>query len=176
MEDENKKEMPEGVKNIFKKWWFWICIVSIVLVVIIVSIIMIKSSKLNSIDEISKEINEELKCANLFVSKESETLILELKDFDSSKQSSKYSNVIKIIKDNLDGELKDFSTLEVISHLAKNNSESNNGLIVITTFELPSFKEISNNNYIDFEAYKDLYDTYDETMNSYTNLFMSIGR
>ncbi len=176
MEDENKKEMPKKDKNIFKKWWFWVCIVFIVILVIIISIIMIKSSKLNTIDEIAKEVNEELKCANLFVSKENETLILELKDFDSSKQSSKYSNVIKIIKDNLDGELKDFSTLEVISHLAKTDSENDNSLIIITTYKLPNFKEISNNSFIDFEAYKDLYDTYDETMQSYTNLFMSIGR
>lgn len=179
--DEDKKQVePEKKqkKKILKKWWFWACVSFTILIIIAITIILIKTNNKNNIQKISDEISTELEGASLFYSKNNKTLVLELNNIDITKQSSNYSNVIKIIKDNLNNELKNFTKLKIITFPPNDDSETDykNNLVFIAIYELPSFRELSNDHYINFEAYTSMYNTLDETMKNYTDLFMSIGR
>ena len=51
-----------------------------------------------------------------------------------------------------------------------------NELVLKQTYSLPDFTQEENYSYINFDSYEELYNTYEDTMNKYTNLFMSIGR
>lgn len=175
--------MEENKVKLYKKWWFWVCMIFVVLIIgIVLSIILIVKDNTKNIDNISLQIQNIYKDSTLY-SSINNTLILELNHFDTEKNAIEYRNIISLIKNNLNKELKKYKKLIILSYI--DNKENNQGqyMLLTTVYSLPDFMEKESKNYIIFDNYKELYNnymnlynSYDETMKDYTNLFMSIGR
>lgn len=165
-----------GKTKLYQKWWFWVCIIFVVLIIgIVLSIILIVKDNTKNIDNISSQIQNIYKNSALYSSIDS-TLILELKHFDTEKNAIEYRNIISLIKNNLNKELKNYKKLIILSYIDDEENNQSQYMLLTTVYSLPDFMEKENINYIDFNNYMNLYNAYNETMNSYTDLFMSIGR
>lgn len=179
--------------KLYQKWWFWVCIVLIVCVIssIIIITILINKKTVQTISNTIKntsniyavaiQIQNIYNDATLYGSAGKKTLILELKNFDSTKNATEYRNIITTIKNHLDNELSNYKELVIIQY--SDNDKEQKHMLITTTYSLPDFMEKENKAFISFESYTDLYNTYtdlyntyDKAMDSYTDLYMSIGR
>lgn len=165
-----------GKAKLYQKWWFWVCIIFVILIIgIVLSIILIVKDNTKNIDNISSQIQNIYKNSALYSSIDN-TLILELKHFDTEKNAIEYRNIISLIKNNLNKELKNYKKLIILSYIDDEENNQSQYMLLTTVYSLPDFMEKENINYIDFNNYMNLYNAYNETMNNYTDLFISIGR
>lgn len=160
--------MEKEKTKLYQKWWFWVVLLIIVLIIAvsIVLVVSIKQATENGLSGIAYQIQQVYDDATLYGSAGENTLILELKHYNSEEQKT-LKGIFDIIKENYDTELNSYSKLIVFTFL--DSDEQNNNLLLVRTVSLPDLKTLDELEYID-------YSIYENTMNNYTNLFNSIGR
>lgn len=167
--------MEKEKANLLKKWWFWICIVLIICIIsasAIFAFIHLNKND-NNLTDIQEQINNISNRYTLYISNDKILLFSENANNNSDTQAE-LEKVIKVLKENINTTFKNCTTLICIDFLESNSK--NNELVVRQIYSLPNFEQLESISYIKFDTYKALYNTYEDTMNKYTNLFMSIGR
>lgn len=161
------------MKGIIKKWWFWVitlCIAAIISITLIIIVAMVKVT--SGIDGLAIDIQNIHKDATVYISAGENTVVIELRNWDTD-DIEKFSEIInEIKKEASNGILKNYSNFITITYLKNNNNEDS--LVIKHEYSLPDFIEKSKEEYIVFDEYTELFNKYDNTMKSYTNLFDSI--
>lgn len=174
MEDETKEKQKKE-KNFYKKWWFWVIILVITIVIGLTIIIAIAFSIVKGeIEDLALEIQEIYEDATVYSSAESNTLFIELRNWNS-QYSNELEKIIKTVKTKVNNnELSMYNRLVTLTYMESNEKEE--ALIIRKSYSLPDFvkNEKDSKSYIIFEEYKNLYDTLNKTMDGYTSLFNSI--
>lgn len=163
------------MKDIVKKWWFWVCLVLITLIVsFVILMVFAFNTATSGISGVALEILHISENAILYSSAGETELILKIEHFDKLEegQPQKIMNILKSYKDTI---LSSYKKLIVIS-MIDNKSDTNkaNYLILYQEYNMSDFSTPTVKQYIDFSEYEELFNTYDKTMNSYTDLFNSI--
>lgn len=160
------------MKDLIKKWWFWVILLAIVIVIGFTVIVIIGFNIVKGdFGELAIEIQEIYEDATIYSSAGNNTLVLELNNWDN-EYNNKLSQIINIVKTKVNNnELQAYTKFITLSYIK--SSEKENVLFVKTTYNLPDFTEENTKDYIDFEEYQNLYKTLNKTMNGYTNLFNS---
>lgn len=166
----------------YKKWWFWaIVILSIVSISSTILLIIsntnqsiptnTSSTNRNDIYVTAAQIQSIYENATLYRSAGGNTLILELKNFNMEESYLEFDKMINIIKENVKDQLSSYKELVIMSYM--NDDDGNNSLAFKTTYSLPNFIKNDNEscNYINYEQYTELYNTYENAMDSYKELF-----
>lgn len=168
-EKEVKKE-----KALYKKWWFWLIIFGIV-VLICFTVILLRAFNivLDEVGILGGEIKSIYSDATVYSSADSNTLIIELRNW-SNDNTEEMNQIVNVVKDKINnGELSSYNKLITLAYLE--SSGKNEVLFIRNSYKLPDFTQSEETKeYIDFQEYQNLYDTLDETMDSYTGLFNSI--
>ena len=163
----------EEKKKVYQKWWFWVCIILVICSissVVIVSLIKVRS-KNNIFIDIQKQVNNINEHYSIYMA--DDKLVLLGENLNKNNQTG-LQEIIKIIKENIDTTFKNYTTLICIDFMESSGKE--NELVLKQVYNLPDFTQKENYSYINFDSYDELYNTYEDTMDKYTNLFMSIGR
>ena len=163
----------EEKKKVYQKWWFWVCIILVICSissVVIVSLIKVRS-KNNIFIDIQKQVNNINEHYSIYMT--DDKLVLLGENLNKDNQTG-LQEIIKIIKENIDTTFKNYTTLICIDFMESSGKE--NELVLKQVYNLPDFTQKENYSYINFDSYDELYNTYEDTMDKYTNLFMSIGR
>lgn len=161
------------MKNLIKKWWFWLTLLAIV-IVIGFTIIMIMAFNMDKgeIGSLAIEIQNVYEDATIYTSAGSNVLVLELNNWDNGN-NDKLSQIINIVKTKVNNnELQSYTKFVTLAYIKSSGKE--NVLYIRTEYNLPDFIEKNKKEYIKFEEYQSLYDTLKTTMNGYTDLFNSI--
>lgn len=146
------------MKEILKKWWFWVCLVIITLIIGFTAIM------LKAFDEVAGELGETAKQvediyseATLYRSAGANTLILELPNLDISTDTgeSTYSKVKSIIYDNNKNFENTYSKLTTLITTSINEST----LMYKEEYDLTSGDTIQFSGYIDYDTWKNTYDS-----------------
>lgn len=165
MEEAEKKE-----KKFYKKWWFWLIILICVVVVAFTSIMIVAIGKVTSgVSGIAIEIQKIYKDATLYSSAGDRELILQIPNFEDIKNTDQSMQMMNIIKSNAREKLSNYEKVIIFSYLKSDEKQ-----IVIDTYSLPDFTLQEHNTYIKFEEYEKLYNTLEQTTDSYSRLFNSI--
>lgn len=161
------------MSKVLEKWWFWIILSIIIITLLItISIIVVINGQVNEIKGLTSEVQGIYDKAEIYLSADKKTLILELNDWDNDYEEQ-LSEIINLLKSKINNdELQTYNKFVTLTYL--NSNEQKNVLYIKQTYTLPNFVLEDTKEYIDFEEYKDLYNTLDNTMDSYTNLFNDI--
>ena len=161
----------ENEKKLYQKWWFWIVLLIIIFAIGIIIIVQEAFSFLKTTD-LEKEVKEICKDATLYSSITSNTLFLELHNFETDYNMSQLVKINELIKTKIEnGELIGYNKLITMSYI--NSNGKNEVLISRTEDDLNSFELKSELRYIDFEEYNNVCSKLNEVMDSYTGLFES---
>lgn len=161
------------MKDIIKKWWFWLIILAII-IVIGITIIMLKAfdMALGEVEKLAIEIQNIYEDATIYSSAGENTLVLELNNWSNSN-TEELNKIINTVKNKIkDNKLQSYSKFVTLAYLESSNKE--NVLFIKTTYNLPDFTKEEELEYIMFSEYQDLYKTLSNTMDGYTNLYNSI--
>lgn len=162
------------MKDLIKKWWLWLIVAIIIFIISLTIIVCVGYSTIKGeVENLAKEIQEIYSDATLYSSAGRNSLTLELLNFDNERDSKKQeeiNNIIKTKKNN--GELNEFNKLITLSYM--NSNGKSNQLLMRTIVNLDEFTIESQESYILFKEYEELFDKYNDAMNSYTKLFNSI--
>lgn len=163
----------EEKKKLYQKWWFWVCIAFVICVICSIVVIGLTQfrNKNNNLIDIQEQINNIGEHYSIYTTNDKLVLLGENLNKDNQ---SELQEVIKIIKENINTTFKNYTTLICIDFMESDGKE--NELVLKQIYSLPDFTQEENYSYINFDSYEELYNTYEDTMNKYTNLFMSIGR
>ena len=161
------------MSKVLEKWWFWVILSIIIITLLItISIIVVINGQVNEIKGLTSEVQGIYDKAEIYLSADKKTLILELNNWDNDYEEQ-LSEIINILKSKINNdELQTYNKFVTLTYL--NSNEQKNVLYIKQTYTLPNFVLEDTKEYIDFEEYKDLYNTLDNTMDSYTNLFNDI--
>ena len=161
------------MSKVLEKWWFWLILSIIIITLLItISIIVVINGQVNEIKGLTSEVQGIYDKAEIYLSADKKTLILELNDWDNDYEEQ-LSEIINLLKSKINNdELQTYNKFVTLTYL--NSNEQKNVLYIKQTYTLPNFVLEDTKEYIDFEEYKDLYNTLDNTMDSYTNLFNDI--
>lgn len=161
------------MSKVLEKWWFWVILSIIIITLLItISIIVAINGQVNEIKGLTSEVQGIYDKAEIYLSADKKTLILELNDWDNDYEEQ-LSEIINLLKSKINNdELQTYNKFVTLTYL--NSNEQKNVLYIKQTYTLPNFVLEDTKEYIDFEEYKDLYNTLDNTMDSYTNLFNDI--
>lgn len=161
------------MSKVLEKWWFWVILSIIIITLLItISIIVVINGQVNEIKGLTSEVQGIYDKAEIYLSADKKTLILELNDWDNDYEEQ-LSEIINLLKSKINNdELQTYNKFVTLTYL--NSNEQKNVLYIKQTYTLPNFVLEDTKEYIDFEEYKDLYNTLDNTMDSYTNLFNDI--
>lgn len=172
--ERSEKGMDFIMKDLIKKWWFWV-ITEIVILMISSTIIICMGYSIvkGEVENLAKEIQGIYSEATLYSSSGMNSLTLELLNYDNERDSKKQEEIINIIKaKKSNGELKEFNKLITLSYITSNGKT--NQLLMKTIINLDEFTVESQEAYIVYKEYEELFDKYNEAMSSYTKLFNSI--
>lgn len=151
------------------------CLIIIVLLVITIIILLNnavskedydnlqnKFSKQENYNERINEITSNIKTisenATLYVCEEEKTLYLEQRNYDTTISQEMQSEIIKIIKEEVDDTFENYEKLILISYL--NSEDKVNVQIVREVYDLSTFiREEETEYYIRFEEYEDMYNS-----------------
>lgn len=151
------------------------CLIIIVLLVITIIILLNnavskedydnlqnKFSKQKNYNERINEITSNIKTisenATLYVCEEEKTLYLEQRNYDTTISQEMQSEIIKIIKEEVDDTFENYEKLILISYL--NSEDKVNVQIVREVYDLSTFiREEETEYYIRFEEYEDMYNS-----------------
>lgn len=161
------------MSKVLEKWWFWVILSIIIITLLItISIIVVINGQVNEIKGLTSEVQGIYDKAEIYLSADKKTLILELNNWDNDYEEQ-LSEIINLLKSKINNdELQTYNKFVTLTYL--NSNEQKNVLYIKQTYTLPNFVLEDTKEYIDFEEYKDLYNTLDNTMDSYTNLFNDI--
>lgn len=161
------------MSKVLEKWWFWVILSIIIITLLItISIIVVINGQGNEIKGLTSEVQRIYDEAEIYLSADKKTLILELNNWDNDYEEQ-LSEIINLLKSKINNnELQTYNKFVTLTYL--NSNEQNNMLYIKQTYTLPDFVLEDTKEYIDFEEYKDLYNTLENTMDSYTNLFNDI--
>jgi len=162
------------MKDLIKKWWFWVIILITILIIGFVTVICMGFNILRGeVGNLAIEIQDIYQDATLYSSAGRNTLILELLNYNNEEDSIKHEKIISIIKSaKNNGKLSEFSKLITLS-LIDSNGKSNQ-LLIKTVINLDEFTIESQESYILYKEYEDLFNKYNNAMDAYTSLFNSI--
>lgn len=165
--------MEKEKTKLYQKWWFWLCIVLIVCVVGSITIICLTqfNDKNSNLIDIQKQINSISEHYSLYI--KNDKLILLGENLNKDNQT-KLQEIVKVLKENINTTFKNYTSLICIDFMESSGKE--NELVMKQVYSLPDFTQEESYTYINFDSYKELYNTYEDTMSKYTDLFMSIGR
>lgn len=151
------------------------CLIIIVLLVITIIILLNsavskedydnlqnKFSKQKNYNERINEITSNIKTisenATLYVCEEEKTLYIEQRNYDTTISQEMQSEIIKIIKEEVDDTFENYEKLILISYL--NSEDKVNVQIVREVYDLSTFiREEETEYYIRFEEYEDMYNS-----------------
>lgn len=151
------------------------CLIIIVLLVITIIILLNnavskedydnlqnKFSKQENYNERINEITSNIKTisenATLYVCEEEKTLYLEQRNYDTTISQEMQSEIIQIIKEEVDDTFENYEKLILISYL--NSEDKVNVQIVREVYDLSTFiREEETEYYIRFEEYEDMYNS-----------------
>ncbi len=163
------------MKEIIKKWWFWLILLGIIIVIGFTIIMMMAFNMIKGeVGDLAIQIQNIYEDATIYASAGNNTLILELDNWNNN-YSDELSRMIEIVKNKINNnELKSYSKFVTLAFIENNGKE--NALLVKTTYNIPEFtkNEEESKPYILFDEYQKLFDTYDKAMEGYTGLFNSI--
>lgn len=161
------------MSKVLEKWWFWVILSIIIITLLItISIIVVINGQGNEIKGLTSEVQRIYDEAEIYLSADKKTLILELNNWDNDYEEQ-LSEIINLLKSKINNdELQTYNKFVTLTYL--NSNEQKNMLYIKQTYTLPDFVLEDTKEYIDFEEYKDLYNTLENTMDSYTNLFNDI--
>lgn len=169
-EKETKKE-----KNFYKKWWFWVIILAIIIIVCFTTIIILGFSiVLDEVGKLAIDIQSIYEDATVYSSAGENTLVIELRNW-SNDNAEELNQIIDTVKSRINnGQLQSYAKLITLAYLESNDTPE--VLFIKNEYNIPEFTQIENysKTYILYSEYQDLYNTLNETMNSYTGLFNSI--
>ena len=169
-EKETKKE-----KNFYKKWWFWVIILAIIIIVCFTTIIILGFSiVLDEVGKLAIDIQSIYEDATVYSSAGENTLVIELRNW-SNDNAEELNQIIDTVKSRINnGQLQSYAKLITLAYLESNDTPE--VLFIKNEYIIPEFTQIENDSktYILYSEYQDLYNTLNETMNSYTGLFNSI--
>lgn len=168
-----EKEQKKG-KALYNKWWFWLIILGIVLVISFTVIFLkVFNSVFDEVGKLAIEVKSIYEDAVVYTSAEKNTLVIELRNW-SNDNTEELNQIVNAVKSRVsNGELSSYDELVTLSYLESNEKEE--VLFIRTSYNIPEFTQNGESKeYIDFSEYQDLYNTLNETMNSYTGLFNSI--
>lgn len=162
----------EKEKKVYQKWWFWVLIVIVIIVIGCVSILG-KAFDLLRTTELERDVKKIYKDAILYSSITSDTLFLELHNFETANNIPQLTEINELIKTKIkNGELIGYKKLITMSYI--NSNGNNEVLISRTEDDLNSFELKSELRYIDFKEYNNVCDKLNQVMDSYTGLFENI--
>lgn len=163
------------MKELIKKWWFWVIILAIVIVFGFITIVLMGYGVIKGeIGDLAIEIQNIYKDATIYSSVGSNTLVVELRNWDN-QHSEELGKIINTIKTRINNnQLSSYNKFVTLTYLESNNKEE--VLFMKTTYNIPDFvkDEVNTKTYIAYEEYESLFGTLNKTMNGYTNLFNSI--
>lgn len=135
------------MKDVVKKWWFWIVgiVISSLVIFILISVFINKSR--NEIDTIVLGIQEIDEEAITYISTKKDTIVIEVPN--SSKD--KIESMEKLIKSCTKDILKNYSKLIIVAHLEIDNE----AFLINNVYTLPDVKQDveSESIYIDYAKY-----------------------
>ena len=112
----------------------------------------------NAINKLASEIKAISNNTTLYVCEKENTLYLEQRNYDVTKNQEIQNEIMKIIGRELNGTLKEYDELVLISYLNSDNKE--NVQIVREVYDLSTFKKKDEaEDYIRLEEYKDMYNS-----------------
>lgn len=163
------------MKDLVKKWWFWLIILAIVIVLSLTTIILMGYGLIKGeTGDLAIEIQGIYEDATVYSSAGGNTLVVELRNWDN-QHSEELSKIINTVKTRLNNnQLSSYNKLVTLTYLESNNKEE--VLFMKTTYNIPDFvkDEANTKTYIAYEEYENLFGTLNNTMNGYTSLFNSI--
>lgn len=174
-EEDAKKEIPKKEKEFYKKWWFWLILLAIVIIIgfTIIMIVAFNTIK-GEVGDLAIEIQEIYEDATVYSSAGSNTLFIELRNWDN-QYANQLSEIIKAVKTRINNnELSLYNELVTLSYIK--SAEKEEVLLIREAYSLPDFTQDNTNTkeYILYTEYKDLYNVLSNTWDGYTNLFNSI--
>ncbi len=148
-----------------------VAVLAVIVYIVIFVIIQLNNENSNNLADIQKQINSVSNYYSIYTA--NDKLILLGENLNKDNQTE-LQEIIKLLKENASTTFKNYSTLICIDFLESSGKE--NELTIKQTYSLPNFEQLEETTYIKFDTYKELYNTYEDTMDKYTDLFMSIGR
>lgn len=163
--------MEKEKVSILRKWWFWVIVVLTILCIILISLLIVKKDNFSSnTNDIISQIKQISNKSILYVS--NDTLLVYAEHFNGIEGELK--EIMDFVKDNKSSIFKNYNKLITISLIDNTDNSKEEYLILKQELNLSNFSLISDKTYIDFEDYKKLFNTYEGTMDNYTDLFTSI--
>lgn len=162
------------MKELIKKWWFWIIILIIIITISFTGIMCMAFNVIKGeVADLAKEIQNIYPDATLYSSAGRNTLVLELLNYDNERDATKQEEIINIIKSKKgNGELEEFTKIITLTFI--NSGGKSNALLSKTKINLKEFTIESQESYILYKEYEELFNKYSNAMEGYTNLFNSI--
>lgn len=112
----------------------------------------------NTINKLVSEIKTVSRNTTLYVCEKENTLYLEQRNYDVTKNQERQNEIMKIIGKELNGVFKDYKKLIISSYLNSNDKE--NVQMIREIYDLSTFeREGESEDYIRFEEYKDMYNS-----------------
>lgn len=160
-------------KNFYKKWWFWLIILVIIIVISFTIIMGIAFHTATSgINEVALDIQNIDSEATVYTSAGGSNLVIELNNWNSDNGDKK-SQIITTVREKINnGEMKSYAELTILTYI--NSAGKADSLFIKSIYKLPDFTLLEQKEYIDFDEYEKLFNTYDKAMEGYTGLFNSI--
>lgn len=168
MSDEEEKK-----KQIYKKWWFWLIILAIIIVISFTIIMGIALNTINSgTNKVAIDIQNIDNEATVYTSAGGNNLIIELNNWNSDNRDKK-NQILTTVREKVNnGEMKSYTELTILTYI--NSAGKSDSLFIKSIYKLPDFTLLEQKEYIDFNEYEKLFNTYDKAMDGYTGLFNSI--
>lgn len=124
------------------------------------------------IHEIARKVQEIYDDSTIYTSSGRKTLVLELDNWDN-KNTEKLYQMLDVIKTKTnDEEFSSYKKFITITHI--NSSNEKNNLIIKTIQSWPNLDIISQEEYIDFDEYKNAVSNWGETTNILKELYQEL--
>lgn len=142
-----------------KKWWFWLMIV-IIVIIICITILFMKAFSIveGEVENLAEDIHKAYRYANVYSSAEGDTLVVELRNWNTDYADT-LNQIISIIRQRIDeGQLDSFTNLKILTYLNSGNEQEN--IFISYTSSLPDFIQdnTQTRQYISWEDYENMYE------------------
>ena len=142
-----------------KKWWFWLMLVIIVIIICMTMLFMkVFAIVEGEVENLSEDIHKAYRYANVYSSAEGDTLVIELRNWNTDYADT-LNQIVSIIRQRIDeGQLDSFTKLRILTYL--NSGDGQENIFISYTSSLPDFipDNTQTRQYVSWEDYEDMYE------------------